>query len=87
MATIQTDEYGECLSEWTARRFLERFGLHVVNSRGALIFRYPDQAARRILPVFIHAKGWFYPRLELERDYVRPPAEVISDDNYTVEAT
>lgn len=72
MNSIQTDEFGLCLNVWRARRFLEHYRLSVSSDRGALIFRYPGQEQRRVAPVFIRGRGWFYPQKELEKDYIRP---------------
>lgn len=47
----------------------------MTSSRGALIFRYPGQDERRVLPVFIHGQGWFYVKAELEREWVKPEPE------------
>jgi len=78
MTSIQTAEFGLCVGLWKARQFLSRQGLSVFSSRGAMIFRYPDQEERHVLPVYIQGRGWFYAQAELERDYVKPEPEVIS---------
>lgn len=79
--TIQTDEYGECVQLWQAELFLKGQGLRFVNKRGALVFRYPNQEAREILPVSIQGKGWFYSLIELRRDYQKPAPEIVTECN------
>lgn len=77
--SIETAEYGLCVPTQTAIAYLTRQRLSVVSKRGVLVFRYPEQEAREVLPVFIQGKGWFYPRVELERDYIRPLPEATKD--------
>lgn len=75
---IDTDEYGECVQLWCAELYLKSQKLQFTNERGALIFQYPDQEKRSILPVFINGAGWFYPMIELRRNYVKPAPEVMN---------
>ena len=79
MASIETDEFGKCLDLWQARNFLNRQRVSVLSVKGALVFTYPEQEERKVLPVWIHGKGFYYPEIELRRDYVKPAPEVILD--------
>lgn len=80
MTIINTDEFGRCLNTWSARRFLEGQGLRVIEAaNGALIFTYPGQEQRKVLPLFIYGKGWYFAEPELRRDYVRPEPEAYAE--------
>lgn len=74
---IDTEEFGLCLNQQEAMRYLNRQGVPTcIEQGGAMVFHYPSQAERRVLPVDIHNKGRFYPVLELSRGYTKPLPEV-----------
>lgn len=76
MNRIQTDEFGLCLKQQQAIRYLNEQNVATrIERSGELVFHYVGQPERRVLPLFIAGKGWYYPVLELARGYRRPPPE------------
>lgn len=73
--SIETDEFGCCMTQRRALDYLNQQGISVGIQRGVLTFQYPGQPPRRVFALSIHNHGWFYPLDELRRDYARPRPE------------
>lgn len=63
-----TKDYGVCVQQHAAERvIINNGGWPRYDPNDGLVFQYPGEPERKVLPIFLNGAGWLYVMRELER--------------------